>query len=279
MRILIIGGSGFLGSKLYNLLDQGTVFGTFLSNEHKGLIYLDLTRGTSVKDVLAKIKPDIIIHTGGLTNTDFCESDNEMAYKVNVRGTRNLVKNFSGKIIYFSTDYVFNGEKGPYCEDDVPNPINYYGWTKLKAEEIVLHAADDNVVIRVAGLYGYNERNNEFLNSFNSAIIYKATDLAGSTVLIDDVVKYLPFFLQKKGIYHLASGSAISRYDFALMAVRILNLPVKVTGRKAKDIYHTAKRPTNSSLISVRHNLEVCRENKGLDFVKGCITSGERRVS
>lgn len=279
MRILIIGASGFLGSRLYQSLDRGIVYGTFLSNKQDGLIYLDLTRESNVKSVLAKTKPDLIIHAGGLTNTDFCERDKEMAYGVNVRGTWNIVKNFGGKIIYFSTDYVFDGEKGLYCEKDVPNPINYYGWTKLEAEDILLRGGDDNIVIRVAGLYGHNERNNEFLNSFNSSIVYKATDLIGSTLLTDDIARYLPFFFEKRGIYHLTSGSAISRYDFALMVVRILSLPVKVIGKQAQDIYHTAKRPTNSSLISIRHNLEVCKEHKGLDFVKRSITSEERRVS
>ena len=276
-KIAIIGASGFLGSYLFSSLSKNfRVIGTYFSRPSKDLYHLDIRDEKQVRQFFEKFHPGLLVIAGGVTQPDECELNRELAYGVNIKGIESIVKYCECKLIYFSTDYVFDGKKRFYSEEDSPNPINYYGWTKLKAEEIVLDNRDDNVVIRVAGLYGYSERNNEFLNSLNSSPVYKATDLFGSTLLIDDVMKYLQFFIKGRGIYHLTSGSALSRDDFASMAVRILEVPTKVIGKQAKAIYNIAKRPQNTSLTSVRHKLKVCKEREGLHIVKKCLTNEKR---
>ena len=244
------------------------VVGTFSSRPFPDLFHLDISSGQEVKSFFEGFSPDAVILSGGLTRPDVCELEPELSFKVNVKGTQNVVKYCNCKVILVSTDYVFDGEKGRYSERDKPNPINNYGWTKLKAEEIILDSRDDNVVIRVSGLYGYNGRNNEFLSSFNSGVIRAATDLLGSTLLLDDAVDHLPFFFTAKGIYHLSSGSTISRYDFASMAINILGFSVKMVPQEAKQIYHIAERPKNCSLISVRHSFRIHKENEGLRIVR-----------
>jgi dTDP-4-dehydrorhamnose reductase len=271
-RIAIIGASGFLGSKLFDVLSKKfNVIGTFFSKPSPGLVYLDITDKQQVKSFFKTFDPDLVINCAGITKPDVCEINPKLAYKVNVEGVANMASFSPCKVIHFSSDYVFSGDKGFYTENDKPHPINYYGYTKLKSENIVLDSNPDNVVIRVSGLYGYNKRNNEFLSSFNFPEVYKATDLYGSTLLIDDIIIHLPFFCSAKGLYHLASGNAISRYDFALMAVRILGLSTKVIGKPANEIYSIAKRPRNSSLISVKHNLKIHNEEEGLKIVKNQI--------
>jgi len=268
-KIAIIGASGFLGSYLFSALSKNfKVIGTYYSRPSKDLYHLEVRDEKQVRQFFEKFHPDLVVVAGGMTRPDECELNKELAHDVNVKGIKSILKYCGCKLIYFSTDYVFDGEKGFYSEEETPNPINYYGRTKLWAEEIVLDNRDNNVVIRVAGLYGYNERNNEFLNSLNSSPLYKAMDLFSSTLLINGVEKYLPFFIKERGIYHLTSGSALSRYDFTSIAVRILGVPIKVIGKQAKEIYHIAKRPQNSSLISVRHKLKVCKEREGLHIVK-----------
>ena len=163
MKTLIIGGSGFLGSKLV-----GSLNGSSQSTYHQNRIFLDqiqmdLADKASIRNCLAETKPDVVLHCGGLTNTDFCEANQDLANRVNCFGTEALLKEFDGKIIYFSTDYVFDGEHAPYDEKSQPNPLNHYGKTKLAAERVVLDKPQ-NLVVRVSGLYGFNGNNNRFLD-------------------------------------------------------------------------------------------------------------------
>jgi len=198
-RVLIIGASGFLGSKLFSALSvESDVIGTFFSRPALGLVYLNIQDKKQVSKLINKYNPHVIIACGGMTRPDECEKNQKRAYDVNVKGMNNLVECSKGKIIYISTDYVFSGEKGPYCEHDDPHPINYYGWTKYEAEKIVLKTDDNNLVLRVSGLYGYNERNNEFIETLIAKpVIYKADNCYSSNLFIDDVVNCINSFWNK----------------------------------------------------------------------------------
>lgn len=199
MNVAIIGASGFLGSYLFAELSKiYKVIGTYFTRPCKNLVKIDIRKENDVKNFFATYTPDTVIICGGITRPDECEINKKLAYDVNVNGIANICRYYNGKIIYFSTDYVFDGNKNSgYSEYDSPNPINYYGWTKLKAEQIVLNHNENNVVIRVAGLYGYNSQNNEFIRSLNKSPIYKAVDVFGSTLLLDDVARYLPYFFRR----------------------------------------------------------------------------------
>jgi len=268
-RILIVGVSGFLGSRLFaELSGQFDVIGTYFSRPASDLVPLDTTDRKQVATLLRTICPDLLIDCGGMTRPDACERDQQRAYQVNVEGVANLVEFCNSKIIYFSTDYVFDGEKGQYAENDEPHPVNYYGWTKREAEKMVLGARSDNVVLRVAGLYGDSRRNNEFLSSLAESVIYRAIDCFSSNLLLDDVIQNLLFFWSGSGLYHLTDGKALSRYEFAFKAVRILGLPTKVVGKPAREVYCIAQRPRDSSLVSVRHNLAVRDVEMGLQYLK-----------
>ena len=272
-NIAIIGASGFLGSYLFAELSKTyKVIGTDFTHSHRNLVKLDIRKENDIKNFFASYDAEIVIICAGITRPDECEVNKKLAYDVNVNGIANICKYYNGKIIYFSTDYVFDGSKSDgYSEYDSPNPINYYGWTKLKAEQIVLNHCKNNVVIRVAGLYGYNSENNEFIRSLNKSSIYKAVDVFGSTLLLDDVAKNISLFFEESGIHHLSSGSSISRFEFAKMAVKNLEFPTKVILRKADEIYKYAKRPRYTPLLSVRHNLKVHKELEGLLYLKSLL--------
>ena len=132
-KILVTGGSGLLGGKLMDLLSINpnvNVFVTYnahqITSDNCESFYLDIKNKTDVSRLIARISPDIIIHTAAFTNVDRCETQRKEAYDVNVEGTRNIIsssKDINPKIIYVSTDYVFDGERGMYKEDDPANPI------------------------------------------------------------------------------------------------------------------------------------------------------------
>lgn len=266
---VIIGASGFLGSYLLNnLSDQFDVSGTYYSNPSKNLIQLDISNEAQVKKFMLANKPSRLFICGGITKTDLCERRKQLASEVNIGGVRNITKHFSGQIVFFSSDYVFDGKSGFYSEKDEPNPINHYGFTKLIGEDLVLSHSDDNVVLRVSGLYGYNEKNNAFVNSFNAPKVYKPVNLYGSTLLLDDIIETLPFFLDRGGLFHLSSENAISRYHFAYNASKILKRPTTVIGKPVREMNYLAPRPKNSTLISVKHDFDITSEKDGLLKVK-----------
>ena len=145
MKILVIGGSGVIGFKLVEYFNktQKNVEFTYQTNKpkfSKGHC-LDITQKKPTIELIAKVNPDIIIHTVALTNVDLCETDKELANLINVKGTENILegcKITNSKIVYISTSFVFNGEKKEYFEDDITSPATYYGITKLKAEQLVV---------------------------------------------------------------------------------------------------------------------------------------------
>lgn len=271
-RIGVIGASGFLGSKLFGELSNYTkTVGTYFSKNSSDLIFLDIRDEVQVKLFWQQFKPDLLLIPGGITYPDVCEKNKEEAFKTNIVGIRNIMETCKCKVVYFSTDYVFDGEKGSYNEDDCVNPINYYGWTKNEAEKIILDSGD-NVVLRVSGLYGYNERNNEFILSLkDNPVIYKADDCYSCNLLLDDVVNSLSYFLNKNGIFHLTDEVVMSRYEFTSMAAKILNIPCRILSKHSKDLYTFAKRPKNSSMISKKHKLKLHNPEEGLKYLKGII--------
>jgi len=139
-RILITGAFGQLGTSLRNILSDQSILaaGRMIPLEEKdGCTALDITELNQVRETIALFQPDVIVHLAAMTDVDGCERDPELAFDVNVRGTENLLDNFSGRFIYISTDYVFDGSNGPYTEKDEVNPISVYGRTKLYGEDLV----------------------------------------------------------------------------------------------------------------------------------------------
>ena len=157
---MVTGSSGLLGRSLLRILrDDYEVTGLDreVGKSPKELV-VDLSQRTPTVESIVRIAPTVVVHTAAQTNVDLCEKDRELARRVNVDGTANVVEGCSrigARLIFVSTDYVFDGEKGNYKETDQPNPIDFYGVTKLEAERIVTKLPT-RLIVRTSVLYGWH---------------------------------------------------------------------------------------------------------------------------
>ena len=264
MKLLITGAIGLYGSKLANMgvqrnievyssdVQELPVDGTFVK--------LDVSNKELVAETFTRIKPDVVIHAATLTDVDKCELNKELAWKINVEGTKNIVEAAKGTgsfLIYISTDYVFNGEKGNYTELDQPNPINYYGLTKLKAEELV-KAQDEYLIGRPSVIYGSTPAAGkvnfalwliETLHRGEHAKI--VTDQFNTPTLNANLAEMTLESAERRltGTFHLCGATRVSRFQFAQLIAETFDLDKRLVDPvQSSQFKWPAKRPMDSSL-------------------------------
>jgi dTDP-4-dehydrorhamnose reductase len=250
MRILLIGASGQLGLELSSLLKGGEVIKVYNSKEIPGGYRLDLKNYPAVEDFIIKKRPDVIINTASLTDVDKCETEKGEAFKINAEAVKHIVRAsrvVEAYLIHISTDYVFDGEKGLYKEEDLPNPINYYGLTKLLGETYAL-SYDDSLVIRTSGVFRHKGfpiyvyktlKEGKEVSAFKG--YYSPISARKLAEAISELIDY-----RKTGILNVA-GERISRVDLAMKIKEKFNLPGGV--KEVDDVKGwIAKRPFDSSL-------------------------------
>lgn len=255
--MLIIGASGFLGNKLKETFSKEfQVYGTYYSNPIKDLIQLDIRDEVKVKELIERINPDIILLTAAITNVDLCEKDKNLAEAVNHKGVLTVVKYCENrKLVYYSTDSVFDGEKGDYKEEDIPNPLNHYAKTKLLGEEAV-KTIKNHLILRTCMLYSDQVESPKFINWLIRSLserkkINVATDLAATPTLIDDLAQATLALVKsdKGGIYHASGATALSCYEMAMEIVNVFKYnKLLISPCKDEDLKREAKRPKISSL-------------------------------
>ncbi len=249
MKVLITGGTGLIGKILTERLKPR--FDVISLGDE---LYLEKP---GVKDRLRKYLSDYIIHLAAYTDVDGCEDNKDRAFKVNILGTRYVVEWAQEKqipLLYVSSDYVFNGEKGsPYFEYDRPDPINFYGRTKFIGEEFVKNHLKRFVIVRTSGLYGGSGKN------FVNTIIQVAKERKKIQVVNDQVVSPtynidLAEGIRKilegdgMGIYHIAGKGAVSWYKFAVEILKIAGIRAEIIPISTKKSGRKAKRPAYSAL-------------------------------
>ena len=261
-RLLVTGASGLLGSKIVELA-KGKYDVIPLHDAkplHQNSLKLDITNRKQVFNLLRKLKPDLVVHTAAETNVDKCETQKELAWKTNVEGTRNVAaacSEIDAKIVYISTDYVFDGEKGLYTEEDTPNSINHYGVTKLEGENQIKKLCKNHIILRTSVLYGWHPWKQNFatwvINSLKQGNeISIVEDHFNTPTLADNLAEIIIEALQKdlQGLYHASGSQKISRYEFAKEIAKTFNLdyslikPIKMSQLTT----WIAKRPKDSSL-------------------------------
>jgi dTDP-4-dehydrorhamnose reductase len=165
MKVLLIGGSGLIGKYLLATVPAGNnVLATYQRETERDLkgIRLDITDRFQVTRLVTEHKPDLIIHAASVGNIDFCEYHQEIAWKVNVTGTQNVIEasqTVNAKVIFLSSNAVFTGDNPPYNEDSPYGPLNYYGESKVAAEVIVKKYLPNVILLRLVTMYGWNYPN------------------------------------------------------------------------------------------------------------------------
>jgi len=273
MRILVVGGGGQLGAKIVEQAkDRFEVYATYLSrkpllNESR-IFQIDKINREDALNLIQKLKPEVVIDTAALHNVDYCETHKDEAWSANVEGTRNVAdacKRHRAKIIFISTDYVFDGVKGNYLEDDAANPLNYYAATKLEAEKLVAQTCGNYAIARPSVIYSYvpfTQRESSSGKPLNFAMwltqklrnkesVRIVADQYSSPTLADNLAETLLKLVEreKTGIYHTAGRTRLSRYELAVKIAQKLNFDKSlITPITTDQLRQVAKRPKDSSL-------------------------------
>lgn len=264
MNILVVGASGLVGGNIFNYLktlDKFNVIGTYNFYKVDNLINFNASINFNEypKDIL-EINWDIIVHTGALTNVDHCEENPEESNYLTIQSTKNLIelsKVSNAKFIYISTDYVFDGENGPYREDAEVNPLCIYGKHKLLAENLVKELGD-YLIIRITNVYGDELRNKNFLARIihelllgNAKLVAGPLDQFASPINALDIARAVFKLIEdnKNGIYHLSSTDYLSRVQFLHIIKKYFNL-LKIEPYTSIELKQKAIRPLRGGLNS-----------------------------
>ena len=253
MKVLVTGANGQLG---YDVIKQLNSIGIdYLGTDRESL---DITNKEQVARVISDYNPDAVIHCAAYTAVDKAEDEKDLCYSVNVIGTRYIAqvcKEINSKMVYISTDYVFDGEGDkPFEVTDKPNPINYYGKTKYEGELEVQNLLDKYFVVRISWVFGSN--GNNFVKTMlrlgkERNEVSVVADQIGSPTYTPDLAKLLVDMVKtdKYGIYHATNEGYCSWYEFACEIFKQAGMDVKVNPIKTEDYPTKAKRPKNSKLI------------------------------
>ncbi len=252
MKVLVTGVKGQLGYDVVNELQKRGMEAVGVDIEE-----MDITDAAGVHEVITKAAPDAVIHCAAYTAVDAAEDNIELCRRVNADGTANVAracKELDIKMIYISTDYVFDGQgERPWEPDDERHPLNVYGQTKYEGELAVQKALEKYFIVRIAWVFGVNGKN--FVKTMlrlseNNSRITVVNDQFGSPTYTYDLARLLVDMVltDKYGIYHATNEGICTWYDFACEIFRQAGIEMEVVPVSAAEYKAKAKRPENSRM-------------------------------
>ncbi|MBT7253217.1 MAG: dTDP-4-dehydrorhamnose reductase [Candidatus Nitrosopelagicus sp.] len=274
MKFLVTGSAGLIGSQVVQDLTKQnhTVYSCYhdVIPECGIITKLDLTNPDDIKKTVNEISPDVIIHLAAMTGVDLCETEQDLAMTINAKATKILAEQAAKNncfFVYVSTDYVFDGKIGMKKENDSPNPLGFYGKSKLAGELSLNNLASGWCIARTSTPFGNHSTKKSFPlwvkeNLESKKEIPVLTDQFTSPTYVPNLSKMLIEVTSKQisGIIHLAGATRISRYDLAQLVAEKLHLEKKLLSpTKIDNMNWKAQRPMDSSL-DVSYAAEILDE-------------------
>ena len=267
--ILITGSNGLLGQKLVHLFKEknnviASSKGSCLISNQSDFIYhsLDITDEEAIFETFEKYKPDAVINTAAMTNVDGCEDQKELCDKINVRAVEYLSKaceQYDTHLIHISTDFIFDGENGPYSEDDIANPLSYYGLSKWKSEKVLQDSSCKWAILRTIILYGTAEnlqRNNIVLWGRKALkegqTLNIIDDQFRSPTLAEDLAQACRLVVEKQatGIYNASGKDIMSIYEMVERMADFYQCDKSQINRiSSSTLNQKAKRPPKTGFL------------------------------
>lgn len=269
MRILVTGSNGLVGTKVLERLLADPAhqpLGAYhreRTNDFLGdfpVVWMDVTDAQDVEAALDKAEPDVVIHAGAYTNVDAAERDRDLARSINADGTANLARACADRgirIVYLSTEYVFDGTEGPYRETDPVNPLGWYAKTKHAGEQAVASAAGNWAIARTTVVYGYapHVRSNFVLwlagELRAGRRVRIVDDQIGSPTLADNLAEMVVALAarQRLGVFNTAGADVISRLEFSRQIAETFGLDASLIDRTSTaSLGQAAPRPLSAGL-------------------------------
>ncbi|HEX2787166.1 MAG TPA: dTDP-4-dehydrorhamnose reductase [Ignavibacteria bacterium] len=277
MRIFVTGANGLLGQTIISIFTRESDHQLITSGiEPAPLIdlghqyeKLDITNKEDVKKLIGFYEPKVIINCAAYTDVDKCETERELCWKVNVDAVKNLIiaaRSNNSKVVHYSTDYVFDGKNGPYTEKDKPNPISFYGRSKLASENALITSGINYLILRTMVLFGIG---NNIKPNFALWMIDKlkheqpvniVTDQIGNVTISDDLAYGTLKAIEKgcTGIYNIAGRDILSRYNFAMKVCEVFKFKKALVSKiLTSELNQPAPRPLNSGLVTLKAQTEL----------------------
>ncbi len=272
---MIIGASGQVGGYLYqNLLKWGEeVVGTYYRHPHSDLVALDMTNRQTVRELIGATQPDVIWIPAAMANVDQCEQEPDVSYQQNVVAPRivaDVAVQEQARVVFFSTDYVFDGVDGPYGEERPVHPIQVYGQHKAESEHYLLSQIPHSVIIRPAWIYSRDETPRNFVYRVVEQLkarqpVKAVTDQFNTPTPSEGLVKIAWQAVQDgfEGIVHIAGPERLSRYALTRRIAQAFGYSPNLVEPVQTESFHLpAARPLNGGLITqhARYRMEAGRD-------------------
>ncbi|HEY7750900.1 MAG TPA: dTDP-4-dehydrorhamnose reductase [Ignavibacteriaceae bacterium] len=276
IRIFITGSNGMLGQRAVHFYSQKENLEVLAcSLEEKSITnnidYLscDITNREKLKSIVYDFCPDFILNLAAYTNVDVSEVEREKAWTINVKAVEYLTEAarvIDAHLVHISTDYIFDGRNGPYSEDEIPNPVGYYGRTKLASENVLRMSGIIYTIIRTNVLYGVAvNHNSDFVNWLVKSLrknepVRIVTDQINNPTFTDDLIQAINKIVEfrRTGIYNIGGKEFLSRYEFTELISDFFDLDkALITPVRTEDLNQRARRPLKSGLITLKAESEL----------------------
>ncbi len=278
MRILVTGSNGLLGQKLVELISSkpdhhliATAKSKLVTALQQGEFHLiNITNESQVDEVILKTKPDVVINTAAMTQVDQCETEREKCWQANVEAVQYLVEaceNNNVHLIHISTDFIFDGSHGPLDENEKPNPISYYGESKLAGEVVIQKSSANWTILRTVLVYGVTQD----MSRSNIVLWVKKSLEEGKTInvvndqwrtptLAEDLAMgcYLAATKKAKGIFNISGEAMMTPYDIAIATADFFKLDKSLIHQTDSTKFtQPAKRPPKTGFIIEKAKREL----------------------